>query len=182
MLAWHKWKRQPIIDQMWNNWKTHWTLAFAESRDINQMTASDCSFAYQAATKAKQAARMVTSLNNLANAAIQKTDTIEKLVAANKCLAKALANANAAIACLCLQNMPAASAAPSGTDNRPCPSHWLTVKPNWDNNGYCWTHGHKVKVGLSSATCSHQKNGHITSATRSNTKGSSNANKGWTAT
>ena len=42
---------------------------------------------------------MARSLDNLANAAIQKNDTIEKLVVTNECLAKALADANAAIAC-----------------------------------------------------------------------------------
>jgi hypothetical protein len=146
------------------------------------MTAGDRAFAYQATTKAEQAACMVTSLDNLANVAIQKNSTVKKLVATNDHLAKALANTNAAIACLCLPNTPAAPATPSGTDNHPCPSHWLTIKPEWANNGYCWTHGHKVKVGHSSATCTHRKPRHITSATRSNTKGGSNANKGWTAT
>ncbi len=122
------------------------------------------------------------SLNNLTNVAIQKNDTVEKLVAASKCLAKALANANAAIARLFLPNTPAAPVTPSGKDNHPRPSHCLTIKPNWANNGYCWTRSHKVKVGHSSATCTHWKPGHITSATRSDTKGGSNVNKGWTAT
>jgi wyosine [tRNA(Phe)-imidazoG37] synthetase (radical SAM superfamily) len=40
---------------------------------------------------------MARSLDNLANAAIQKNDTIEKLVVTNECLAKALADANAAL-------------------------------------------------------------------------------------
>ncbi len=160
----------------------HWTVAFAETRDINRMTAGNRALAYQAATEAEQAARMVTSLDNLANAAIEKNDTVEKLVATNKCLAKALADTNAAIACLCLPNMPTAPATPSSTDNHPHPSHWSTIKLDWANNGYCWTHGHKVKVGHSSATCIHWKPRHITSITRSDTKGGSNANKGWTAT
>jgi hypothetical protein len=181
-LAWCEWKRQPIINQTWNSWKMHWTRAFTETCDINQMTAGDRAFAYQATTKAKQAAHMGTSLDNPANTVIQKNDTVEKLVAANKRLAKALANANAAIARLCLPNMPAAPATLSGTDNHLRPSHWLTIKPNWANNGYCWTHGHKVKVGHSSTRCTHRKPGHITSATHSDTNGGSNANKGWTAT
>jgi hypothetical protein len=108
----------------------HWTAAFAETCDINQMSVGNCAFAYQATTKVEQAACMVMSLNNLANAAIQKNNTVEKLVAANEHLAKALANANVAISCLCLPNMPAAPATPSGTDNHPCPSHLLTIKPN----------------------------------------------------
>lgn len=50
------------VDQTLNNWKTHQTAAFAESCDITRMTLGDQSFANQAAIKAKQAARMVTSL------------------------------------------------------------------------------------------------------------------------
>ncbi len=100
-LAWCEWRRPPTIDQTWNNWKTHWTAAFIESCNINQMTAGNRAFANQAITNNEQTARMVTSLDNLANAAIQKNDTVNKLVAANECLTKALADANAAIACLC---------------------------------------------------------------------------------
>jgi hypothetical protein len=181
-LAWREWKHQSIINQTWNNWKTNGTAAFAETCDINQITADNCAFAYQATTKVEQAAHMVTLLKNLANAVIQKNNTAEKLVATNKHLAKALANANAAIAHLHLPNTPAAPATPSGTDNHLRPSHWSAIKPDWANNGYCWTHGHKVKIGHSSARCTHRKPGHITSATCSGTKSGSNANKGWTAT
>jgi hypothetical protein len=67
-----------IINHMWNNWKMHWTAAFAETCDINQMTAGNLAFAHQAATKAEQAAHMVTSLNNLSNVAIQKKTTLSK--------------------------------------------------------------------------------------------------------
>jgi hypothetical protein len=34
-LAWHKWKRCPIADQTWPNWKVHWTAAFAKMHDTN---------------------------------------------------------------------------------------------------------------------------------------------------
>jgi hypothetical protein len=97
-LAWCKWKHCPLVDHMWNNWKLNWTAAFAETRDINRMIANNNAFTNQAATNAEQAAMMAKSLDNLANAAIQKNDTVEKLVTANAKLAKALANANAIIA------------------------------------------------------------------------------------
>jgi hypothetical protein len=60
------------------------------------MTAGDPAFTYQAAT-GDQAAQMVVSLDNLANAAIRKNNTVDKLVAANECLANALADANSAL-------------------------------------------------------------------------------------
>jgi hypothetical protein len=140
------------------------------------MMVNDGAFANQAAAKAEQAAMMARSLDNLANAALQNNDTVAKLVTANKKLAKALANANATIARLRL--LPPA-AAPTGRPND-CPSHWSPVILNWDPNGYCSSHGFKVKRCHTSATCAHQKEGHNATATRSDTKGSSEANKNWT--
>jgi hypothetical protein len=125
-LTWCEWCHCPAINQTCNNWKIHWTAAFTESRGINRMTAGDRAFTNHAITNDEQAARMVTSLNNLANAATQKNDTVDKLVAANKRLAKALMDANAAITCLCFPTapaVPAAPAAPASTNNRPPPAH-----------------------------------------------------------
>jgi hypothetical protein len=62
------------------------------------MIVNNSAFANQATTDAKQAAMMAKLIDNLANAAIQKNDMVEKLVTAKEKLAKALANANAAIA------------------------------------------------------------------------------------
>jgi hypothetical protein len=133
-LAWREWKRRPVVDQTWNNWKQHWTAAFTESRDIHRMTTTDGAFANKATTDAEKAAMMARSLDNLANAAIQKNDTVEKLVVANKLLAKASADANVAIARL---RLPGHSASQSGgTSNARA-----ATPPEWDPQGYCWTHG-----------------------------------------
>jgi hypothetical protein len=126
----------------------HWTAAFAETCNINRMIPNDNAFANQAATNAEQAAMMAKSLDNLAHAAIQKNDTVEKLVTANAKLAKALANANAAITRLHLPNPPnppnPLSTSSKSSMNNCCPSHWSAIKPDWDPTGYCSTHGFKV--------------------------------------
>ena len=36
----------------------------------------------------------------------------------------------------------------------------------WNPNGYCWSHGYKVKIGNTSATCTTPKEGHQVQATR----------------
>jgi hypothetical protein len=123
--------------------------------------------------KSKQAAMMACSLDNLANAVLQKKDTVEQLVSANECLAKALANANAAIACL---HIPAAAAAPAGSSGDR-PAHWTPTLPKWDSTSYCWSHRFKVKCGHSGTTCANCKEEHVTTDTQSDTKGSSGANK-----
>jgi hypothetical protein len=140
------------------------------------MTANNGAFANQVAAEAEQAAMMACLLDNLANATLQKNNTVEKLVTANEKLAKALADANATIARLCL--LAPATAPTGGSNNRP--SHWLPVIPDWDPTGYCLLHGFKVKRGHTSAICAHRKEGHNAAATRSDTKGGSKANKRWT--
>jgi hypothetical protein len=52
-LAWCKWKPHQLVNHTWNNWKLHWTAAFAETRDINQMIANNSAIANQAATEDK---------------------------------------------------------------------------------------------------------------------------------
>jgi hypothetical protein len=46
-LAWCGWKRCLLVNHTWNNWKLHWTAAFAETRDINHMIANNSAFANQ---------------------------------------------------------------------------------------------------------------------------------------
>jgi hypothetical protein len=90
-LAWHKWKHCPLTSHTWPNWKCHWTAAFAKMHIINRMTAKDTAFGANQASKLKYAQQMASSLDNLANATIQKNTFIENLVATNAMLTKAIA-------------------------------------------------------------------------------------------
>jgi len=49
----------------------------------------------------------------------------------------------------------------------------------WSRGGYCWTHGYGVSKVHSSQTCNNKSEGHKDNATRSNTMGGSQLNKGW---
>jgi hypothetical protein len=70
---------------MWNNWIDYWMAEFAEMCDINYMTSGNLAFANQAATQEiVQEEKIAALLDNLANASIQKNDTIDKLVATNQ--------------------------------------------------------------------------------------------------
>jgi hypothetical protein len=172
MLAWHKWKRCPLLDHIWPNWKSHWTAALPKMHGINHMTAGDTVFDSNQATKLKQAQQMASSLDNLANATIQKNTTIENLVATNAMLTKAIANIQLSIARMCATGIPTSPAptAPTPmTEARVRPSHWSNTKPPWDKVGYYWKHGYKVKVGHISATCTLRKTNHQPGATWANT-------------
>jgi hypothetical protein len=128
---------------------------------------------------------MASSLNNLANATIQKKITIENLVATNATLTKIIANIQPSIAQMCAASIPSypAPMAPAPmTEACVCPSHWSNTKPAWDKVRYCWTHGYKVKVGHTSVTCTSCMTSHQPGATQANIMGANTNNAGYPTT
>jgi hypothetical protein len=89
-LNWREWKRRPANEHTWANWKLHWTVVFAKMRDISRITTGDTTFGANQAAEIEQAQQMATSLDNLANASIQKNATIDNLVATNAAFSKAI--------------------------------------------------------------------------------------------
>eukprot|EP00804_Cyclotella_cryptica_P012510 CCRYP_017698-RA/>CCRYP_017698-RA protein AED:0.55 eAED:0.55 QI:0/-1/0/1/-1/0/1/0/243 len=82
--AWKEWNRIPRANQTWLAWKTHWTRAFEEQKIIQRLTGGEFSAnSTIQATDDELASQMVTSLNNLAFAAVQKNETVEKLIKMN---------------------------------------------------------------------------------------------------
>ncbi|KAL7479002.1 hypothetical protein ACHAW6_004753 [Cyclotella cf. meneghiniana] len=69
MHAWREWLQLSAVQHTWLNWKNHW---------IHQ--------ANSAVDDAQWSSQLITSLDKLANAAVQKNDTVEHLVLANKLL------------------------------------------------------------------------------------------------
>ena len=172
--AWREWRRLPAAQHNWLNWKTHWTTAFNEQRDISRLTGG--TFLHQANSAVEEdqwSTQMITSLDNLANAAVQKNDTVERLVVANKLLTDTVAKLqedNTKLLAVIQQ------LAGSGNTQRPT-AHSST--PKWDPNGYCHTHGFRVNIGHNSKTCRFKKPGHQNEAMRQNTLGGNQDNKAW---
>jgi hypothetical protein len=200
-MAWREWNHRAIINHTWPNWKTHWKAAFAEMGNINRMMAGKAAFDTNAAKEEHQAHQITASHDNLANALIEKNATIDSLVAFNAQLVQALQQMQAALVRMFPTGQthaqlpyqprtwvptppeaaapPAAPPAPTPAMRGPRQSHWGSVKPAWDKQGYCWSHGHKVKVGHTSATCSSQCKDHQPGATQANTMGRSIYNMGY---
>ena len=181
-LGWREWKRCPANEHTWVNWKIHWTAAFAEMCDISRMTTGKTTFGANQAVEMEQVQQMATSLDNLANASIQKNATIDNLVSTNAALSKAIQDIQRTLATMMTNQTPTPGApAPPGqpTGEHTRPPHWATIKPPWDRTGYCWSHGFKVKVGHTSCTCTSRKARHQPRATQTNTMGSSTFNAGW---
>ena len=87
---------------------------------------------------------MVTSLDNLANAAVQKNDTIKKLIDINKQQQEIIHNLQSQNGeLLALLKHLSGSSVPDVPVKKTGQS-----APLWDPTGYCWTHGYKVKKGI----------------------------------
>eukprot|EP00804_Cyclotella_cryptica_P013782 CCRYP_016887-RA/>CCRYP_016887-RA protein AED:0.46 eAED:0.46 QI:0/-1/0/1/-1/1/1/0/128 len=126
---------------------------------------------------------MVLSLDNLANAAIQKNDTVEKLVLTNNQLTTANSKLTEHVLQLEEQNTSLlhilekyAGGSPGGIK-----AFTPTESSNvWDLSGYCWTHSFKVKRGHNSKTCKARGDRHQEGAIQQNIMGGSQANIKWT--
>ena len=180
--SWKEWNRTPRANRSWLAWKNHWTRAFEEQRTIQRLTGGE--FAAHSATQGQDdtlATQMVTSLDNLAMAAVQKNETIEKLIQINKMKEKTITNLMAqlederATSTKLLEIIHKAGLQTGKNTNSGSGTHYT----NWDPNGYCWTHGYKVKKWHNSKTCKTRNNGHKEGATRANTMGGSQENIGW---
>ncbi|KAL7478261.1 hypothetical protein ACHAW6_004033, partial [Cyclotella cf. meneghiniana] len=179
--SWKEWNRTPRANRSWLAWKNHWTRAFEEQRTIQRLTGGE--FAAHSATQGQDdalATQMVTSLDNLAMAAVQKNETIEKLIQINEMKEKTITNLMAqlederATSTKLLEIIHKAGLQTGKNTNSGSGTHYT----NWDPNGYCWTHGYKVKKWHNSKTCKTRNNGHKEGATRANTMGGSQENIG----
>jgi len=120
-LNWREWKHRPATEHTWANWKIHWMAAFAKMRDISRMTAGDSTFGANQAAEIKQAQQMATSLDNLANASIQKNATIDNLVATNAALSRDIQDIRRTLATMMTTRPPAPfvpALAPPGQDQK----------------------------------------------------------------
>ena len=99
------------------------------------------------AEEAEMGEKMVSALDNLANAAVQKNDTVEQLVKSNAILTNTIKSQQEEIKRL-HEILSTLSHNKSGKGD-PNPDK----DKGWDPKGYCYWHGFKVKHGHSSLTC-----------------------------
>jgi outer membrane lipopolysaccharide assembly protein LptE/RlpB len=83
--AWREWRRTPAANQTWANCKTHWTRALQENRNIQKITGGGEEGGVAGNTmEGDLANQLVNGLDNLANAAVQKNETVKKLITMNE--------------------------------------------------------------------------------------------------
>ena len=179
--AWKTWKRKPQVDQTWATWKSHWTDAFQEKRELIKLTGTAFNGMNGMANQAREAEeamgeQMVTALDNLANAAVQKNDTVEQLVKSNSTLTLTIKSQQEEIKRLhdILSNL---------STGKPAPTPKTPDYTKYNKNGYCFWHGYKVQHGHSSSTCAKGKAANDyeqhKNAKRGDEQGGSTINKNW---
>ncbi|KAL7534865.1 hypothetical protein ACHAXR_006131 [Thalassiosira sp. AJA248-18] len=135
--AWKAWMRTAIANRTWPAWKTHWTAAFKEKRELIKLTG--------------------TVFNGMANQAeeAQMGDKMQ-LVKSNQTLTKTIESQQTEIKRL-LTQLSLLSLS-SGKQIQPTKASG-EGGGNWGKKGYCFWHGFKVKHGHTntSETCDKEK-------------------------
>ncbi|KAL7479567.1 hypothetical protein ACHAW6_005292 [Cyclotella cf. meneghiniana] len=138
--AWCKWRCLMAVQHTRLNWKHHWTAAFNKQREISCLTGGTVmSQADAVVDDAQWSSQMITSLDNLANAAVQINDTVEKLVVSNKQITNTI---------LKLQEdntkyTKLFNVIQQWAGHNPYTAQHQSTTPKWDTKGYCHTHGYK---------------------------------------
>ena len=124
---------------------------------------------------------MVVALKNLANTAVQKNDTVERLVISNSYLSASLAARYTKISRLLTIITNLSTGGGSGGGGGGGTNNGKSTCTPWDPTGYCWTHGYKIRVGHSSATCYKSKDGNDAQLTekRGDIQGGCEWNRTW---
>ena len=176
-----EWESLPRASKTWAAWKTRYRAAhIARKRQLlasGHASHGTANMATPADTIPPDAfSRLDGYLDNLASAATTERTTLNQLVETNASLTTTIANLTASVTALTAaytlianKPAPAAQQPQSGTP--------ATRLRGLDPNGYCWTHGYKVTLGHTSATCTNPKEGHQFAASRANTMGGSARNK-----
>ena len=158
--AWRVWKRLPNNHKTWIRWKTMWSGAFLEKREIVRLTGIAYNGMANQANEMDMENTILVALDNLANPAVQNNDTVKRLVISNESLSASLAERNTEITRLLNVITILSTGGGSGGGGGSGTSNGKTNIPPWEPTGYCWTHGYNISVGHSSATCTKFKDGH----------------------
>ena len=169
------WEGMPANTRTWTAWKQAFRLAHLKRQ--RQILASGGGEPLGGAhgvlpgTQEPKKGEIEKALDNLALAATVDSTTLQQLTAANLSLTTTVASLTATIKKL------------GGTVN-PAPVHPAARTParggkNPHPGNYCWTHGHRIHIDHTSATCTHKAKGHRVDATAANTLGGSEKDKDW---
>ena len=191
-----EWEALTANAKTWAAWKTHYRAAhIARKRQMLAAGKTTSSFggAAHVVTTIDEAISDVTLtrldgyLDNLAAAATTERSTLTQLIENNATLTANVTSLTASVASL---TSAYAILAAGRNNNNTGGTGGGTQQPRHSDrkpsylavDGYCWTHGYRVRKGHDSANCKDKATGHKDAATRAQTMGGSTSNKGWETT
>ena len=179
--ATREWEQLPPKGKTWTAWQIKYREANLERMRLlkaNPTSFGAANIVSGSDMKAKHAA-IEAALTNIANAATSDSTLMNQIMAQLKAITTRMDT---------LQRGQPPSAAPTqSTTKEPTKSSKFVPRVYtqaealaiFDPNGYCSMHGWRVHTTHTSLTCKKQGENHNTAATRANTMGGSNKNKGW---
>ena len=184
------WERLPSANKTWTEWKKTFLRAHRERLRLIQAAGgttignANSAGGQRGTLPSPTTERLDSYLDNLANAATQDSGQLALLLESNKTLItqnRLLAEQLAALTTRfdATVTTPLPNGPPTGTP-RKTPAqlreHRLT---KYSTTNYCHTHGFMLNKTHTSATCKNPGPNHVTTATRADTKGGVEFNKGW---
>jgi hypothetical protein len=169
MRACHRWNEKPAADKTWTHFKSHFTAAHRQHKQMQGESAATTGYhstnAAMTQNEDQDADATIGALENLATATAADRGVVAALTQANSCLVKQLEETSSELGEL------KALLSQERCDRRGPRS----LNPYSSN--YCWTHGYKVGKTHTSLTCNTPKPGHKAEATRADNMGGNQANK-----
>jgi hypothetical protein len=168
--ACHEWQRLPDVDKTWPNFKDHFTEAANELRE-DQTTGQETGYHSQPTANSARTdftTETAEAFANLANATAADRSMMADLMATNKSLLQQLSTATREISTLRHQTRPNPDGTGTGNGSR---------RKRYNNTNYCWSHGYDISRDHDSSNCKFPKDGHQTTATRTQNMGGSQSYK-----
>ena len=173
------WKKRGENTKTWKSFKVFFASEYHDLKEQNEFTATSAGFHSANAVYPQEThqATITDALDHLAMATSNDRTIIEALTASN---AKLTAT-NEKLAADLQQAITLLQQLVTSDEQREQLRCQKVSEYNmkFAVDGYCWSHGYKVTPNHTSKTCSARKPGHKEAATRANTMGGSQLNKGW---
>jgi hypothetical protein len=177
-----EWRRRPLVDKTWPNFKIH----FAEAHNDYRLTQTTAQAAgYHSANNVMDdfVSETADAFANLATATASDRTMMAELTQSNSELLRQLAAQTTEIqnlrSQLASQSSGGNNGAGASSRNQQDHNNRGRGRVRYNNNeNYCWTHGYDVADTHRSDSCTNPGDGHKKEATRANTLGGSNRNRG----
>ena len=169
--ACREWRRRPIADHTWVNFKTTFTIAHQELRE-SQVTSEQAGYHNANAAMEFQQDTAI-ALANLATANASDRSTVSNLSETNSNITNDLALANTKLA-KAISDIASLQFEIAGLRGSNANSSRSRSTPN---TSYCWTHGYRMGRNHDSTSCRNPSTGHKKEATRTNNMSGSQQGK-----